>query len=231
MTNETSVYLRFTRAKLLCTSARLPARPCSSFFEQSPERCQKPSGTFIKIITTFRQSLRNSFAAACFAFADPLHPTTSLANPFAEFLLLTSKKSISMYQQRGIIPNLQPLLSPHLREPFANLSPGYHESLDDMLCTENLFANPFATKSIHQKIRAFLQTFRQAFPNCSFPFAQIHNLKSYLNSFIEVYDVAHLVQCSFCASRPVGPQRPRPVFQSQVPSVLGTSTRPPKLRA
>ena len=88
-----------------------------------------------------------------------------------------------MYQQRGIIPNLQPLLSPHLREPFANLSPGYHESLDDI---------PFATKSIHQKIRAFLQTFRQAFPNCSFPFAQIHNLKSYLNSFIEVYDVAQL---------------------------------------
>ena len=146
-----------------------------------------------KIITTFRQSRRNTFAAACFAFADPLHPTTSLANPFAEFLLLTSKKSISMYQQRGIIPNLQPLLSPHLREPFANLSPGYHESLDDMLCTENLFANPFATKSIHQKIRAFLQTFRQAFPNCSFPFAQIHNLKSYLNSFIEVYDVAHII--------------------------------------
>ena len=86
------------------------------------KRCQKPSRTFIKIITTFRQSLRNAFAAACFAFADPLHPTTSLANPFAEFLLLTSKKSISMYQQRGIIPNLQPLLSPHLREPFAWLS-------------------------------------------------------------------------------------------------------------
>ena len=171
-------------------SSRIALR--SEDLEESYEGCQKPSGTFIKIITTFRQSLRNAFAAACFAFADPLHPTTSLANPFAEFLLLTSKKSISMYQQRGIIPNLQPLLSPHLREPFANLSPGYHESLDDMLCTENLFANPFATKSIHQKIRAFLQTFRQAFPNCSFPFAQIHNLKSYLNSFTEVYDIAYI---------------------------------------
>ena len=51
-------------------------------------------------------------------------------------------------------------------------------------------ANPFATKSFHQTFRAFLQTVRQVFPNCSFPFAKIHNLKSYLNSFIEVYDVA-----------------------------------------
>ena len=64
-----------------------------------------------------------------------------------------------------------------------------------MLCTENLFAKPFATKSIHQKFRAFLQTFRQAFPNCSFPFAKIHNLKSYLNSFAKVYDVAQLETC------------------------------------
>ena len=129
-----------------------------------------------------------------FCFRRPTSPDNlfSYSNPFAEFLLLTSKKSISMCQQRGIIPNLQPLLSPHLREPFANLSPGYHESLDDMLCTENLFANPFATKSIHQNIKAFLQTFRQAFPNCSFPFAQIHNLKSYLNSFTEVYDIAYI---------------------------------------
>ena len=55
------------------------------------ERCQKPSGTFIKIIKTFRQSLRNPFAAACFAFADLLHPKTSFANPFAEFLLLAPK--------------------------------------------------------------------------------------------------------------------------------------------
>ena len=61
----------------------------------SSERCQKPSGTFIKIIKTFRQSLRNAFAAACFDFADPLHPTTSFANPFAEFLLLTSNWKIS----------------------------------------------------------------------------------------------------------------------------------------
>ena len=114
-----------------------------------------------------------------------------------------------MYQQRGIIPNLQPLLSPHLREPFANLSPGCHESLDDMLCTEDLFANPFATKSIHQKIRAFLQTFRQAFPNCSFPFAQIHNLKSYLNSLIEVYDVALASMCNpgRRSQRPLGHSR------------------------
>ena len=59
--------------------------------EDPVERCQKPSGTFIKIIKTFRQSLRNPFAAACFAFADLLHPKTSFANPFAEFLLLAPK--------------------------------------------------------------------------------------------------------------------------------------------
>ena len=87
------------------------------------ERCQKPSGTFIKIVRTFRQSLRNAFAAACFALADPLHLTTSLANPFAEFLLLLASK----ISERGIIPNLQPLLSQHLREPFTNLSPGYQD--------------------------------------------------------------------------------------------------------
>ena len=59
-------------------------------------------------------------------------------------------------------------------------------------------ANPFAIKSFHQKIRAFLQTIRQAFPNCSFPFAKIHNLKSYLNSFIAVYDVAQFVYKIIC---------------------------------
>ena len=59
--------------------------------------------------------------------------TTSLANPFAEFLLLTSKNSISKGESFLICNHC-------FRHIFANLSPGYQDSLDDMLCTENLFA-------------------------------------------------------------------------------------------
>ena len=119
--------------------------------QPSYERCQKPSGTFIKIINTFRQSLRNAFAAACFAFADPLHPTTSLANPFAEFLLLTSKKSISMYQQRESF-----LICNHcFRHIFANLSPTFRLVIRNLWMTcfvlKTSLANLFATQSIHQK--------------------------------------------------------------------------------
>ena len=140
------------------------------------EWCQKPSGTLIKIIKTFHQSLRIAFAAACFAIADPLHP-------FAEFLLFTSKKSISKGESFLICNHC-------FRHIFANLSPGYQESLwllnnhlddttDDMLCTENLFRQPFRNK-IHSSKKP-LQTFRQAFPSCNFAFAKIRNLKSYLN--------------------------------------------------
>ena len=98
------------------------------------KRCQKPSGTFIKIITTFRQSLRNAFAAACFAFADPLHPTTSLANPFAEFLLLTSKKSISKGESFLICNHC-------FRHIFANLSPTFR------LVIMNLWMTCFVLKT------------------------------------------------------------------------------------
>ena len=84
----------------------------------SIERCQKTSGTFIKIIETFCQSLRNAFAAACFAFADLLHATTSIANPFVEFLLLTSKKSISKGESFLICNHC-------FRNIFANLSPTF----------------------------------------------------------------------------------------------------------
>ena len=153
------------------------------------ERCQKPSGTFIKIITTFRQSLRNAFAAACFAFADPLHPTTSLANPFAEFLLLTSKKSISKGESFLICNHC-------FRHIFANLSPTFRLVIMNLWMTCFVLKtssptlsqqNPFIKKS-----EPFSKPFAKLFPNCSFPFAQIHNLKSYLNSFIEVYDVAQV---------------------------------------
>ena len=126
------------------------------------ERYQKSSGFFLKIIKIFRQFLRNTFAAACFAFADPLHPTTSFAKPFAEFLLLTSKKNIRM----GIIPNLQSLLSPHLHEPFTNLSPGYQESLDDMLCIESLFRN----KIFSSKIQSLSPNLSPYFPQLQFSF-------------------------------------------------------------
>ena len=137
-----------------------------STLPEAIERCQKPSGTFIKIIRTFRQSLRNAFAAACFALADPLHPTTSLANPFAEFLLLLASK----ISERGIIPNLQPLLSPHLREPFTNLSPGYQESLDDMLCTENLSRQPFRNKILSSKNQSLSPNHSPSFPQLQFSF-------------------------------------------------------------
>ena len=106
-------------------------------------------------ITTFRQSLRNAFAAACFAFADPLRPTTSLANPFAEFLLLTSKKSISKGES-FLICNLHLLLTSKksiskgesflicnhcFRHIFANLSPTFR------LVIRNLWMTCFVLKT------------------------------------------------------------------------------------
>ena len=88
------------------------------------------------------------------------------------------------------------------------------------LVLKTSLANPFATKSVHQKFRAFLQTFRQAFPNCSFSFAKIHNLKSYLNSFIEVYDVAHM------GSGP--PKKPAPKSPHVLQWHTPTRTFPPR---
>ena len=81
------------------------------------ERCQKPSGTFIKIIRTFRQSLRNAFAAACFALADPLTQqllSLTLSPSFCYYLHLKYQKGESF------------LICNHcFRHIFANLSPTF----------------------------------------------------------------------------------------------------------
>ena len=130
-----------------------------------------------------------------------LSPTHFTQQPLSLTLLPSfcylygSKKSIS---KGGIIPNLQPLLSPHLREPFANLSPGYQESLDDMLCTENLFRQPFRNK-IHssQKSEPFSKPFAELFPTAVFLSQRFIILSpTYIIFFIEVYDVAHKINWS-----------------------------------
>ena len=100
-----------------------------------------------------------------------LSPTHFTQQP----LLLTLSPSfcylhLRKISERGIIPNLQPLLSPHLREPFTNLSPGYQESLDDMLCTENLSRQPFRNKILSSKIQSLSPNLSPNFPQLQFSF-------------------------------------------------------------
>ena len=128
----TSRSAKYCTCHEMCTSNAKNA--CHDFGKRTTcERCHNPSGLFFVKITTTS------------VFAEPLH---SFANPFAKILLFTSRKRISKGEAKHLnICNHCFRYIFGLREPFANLSPGYQESLENMLCTirnSKPFSRPFA---------------------------------------------------------------------------------------